>query len=332
MWLINNQTAYAAERTWLRDMTGAHVWMIAVRATFAIADSGQLSLADEQAPPLWVAQHAGAPENSSLLYEADLGYFKPSTDVTLLGSAYAPGGRAAPRVVVEMRMRDISKAVEVFGERVYTNGPVGLAMSAPVPFVSQRIRYEAAFGGTDEAHPDPTRHVRDARNPVGRGVASEPRHLWETPAHTLEYPGRSPESAGPAGFGPVACHWLPRRSYAGTYDDAWVRDRKPLLPADFDPRFALCAPRDQLVPGYLRGGEVIELIHLTPSGRLRLEVPTIRLSFTTHIDGRRVTHEGHYASVIIEPDERRLSLVLETSLPVRARDADYLDFTVIEQQ
>jgi hypothetical protein len=56
------------------------------------------------------------------------------------------------------------------------------------------------------------------------------------------------------------------------------------------------------------------------------------LSFTTHIDGRRVTHEGHYASVIIEPDERRLSLVLETSLPVRARDADYLDFTVIEQQ
>ena len=35
----------------------------------------------------------------------------------------------------------------------------------------------------------------------------------------------------------MAPHWLPRRAWAGTYDDAWRISRAPYLPADFDARF-----------------------------------------------------------------------------------------------
>jgi hypothetical protein len=46
----------------------------------------------------------------------------------------------------------------------------------------------------------------------------------------------------PAGFGPIACHWQPRVGFAGTYGDAWVANRLPLLPDDFDDRFFQSAP------------------------------------------------------------------------------------------
>jgi hypothetical protein len=140
MWMIDNQTPYAAERTWLRDTTGAHVWMVAVRATFSIAGNGQLSLADEQTAPKMIAEYSGEPGRSSLLYEADLGHIKPSTDVTLLGSAYAPGRRAASSVVAGLRLPGVSKAIEVFGERFYTAGPLGTGTSEPTPFLRQPIR------------------------------------------------------------------------------------------------------------------------------------------------------------------------------------------------
>ena len=60
-------------------------------------------------------------------------------------------------------------------------------------------------------------------------------------------------------FGPVPRDERPRRRYAGTYDAAWVADRMPLLPADFDYRFNQVAPERQIVAPYLRGDEILRL-------------------------------------------------------------------------
>ncbi len=54
----------------------------------------------------------------------------------------------------------------------------------------------------------------------------------------------------PAGFGPVPPWWRPRQQHAGTYDEAWLAERHPLLPRDFDERFWHCArPASSRRPG-----------------------------------------------------------------------------------
>ena len=74
------------------------------------------------------------------------------------------------------------------------------------------------------------------------------------PAHSIEYTSGDPASRGPAGYGPIDPGWLPRRALAGTYDDRWNRTKKPLLPDDFDPAYALSSPADQRNAKPLAGG------------------------------------------------------------------------------
>ena len=48
---------------------------------------------------------------------------------------------------------------------------------------------------------------------------------------------------------------------------------------------------------------------------LRFELPKIYLVFTTYIRGQREEHRAILATVLIEPEEKKLALVWQTSLP-----------------
>ena len=54
MWQIDNQTPFAAERGWVRDRTGAEVWLVAVKCTFDIDRDGSTAISAEQPPVLRV--------------------------------------------------------------------------------------------------------------------------------------------------------------------------------------------------------------------------------------------------------------------------------------
>jgi hypothetical protein len=105
-------------------------------------------------------------------------------------------------------------------------------------------------------------------------------------------------------------------AFAGTYDAAWMEDRQPLLPNDFDDRFYLGAPPDQQAPQYLRGGEPVVLHHLTPSGEARFLLPKVFLGFETRFyTGASEVHKTRALhTVILEPDVPRVSLVWHTAL------------------
>jgi hypothetical protein len=325
MWTLFNGTPYGADRNWTRDKDGIHWWIVAVRATFDIAPTGDLRLAEEQVPPLLAPEYFGDPEKTSLRYDSDLLAVKPATDVLLVASAHAPGGRPAATVPVSLHVGNIHKQLVVHGERVYRGS--AQSTSSPVPFVTRPIRYELAFGGMDLSDPDPANQRIDERNLVGRGVAA---HLNDRPAHSIEYAGGSPWSAGPAGFGPIDPAWLPRRALAGTYDGRWAKSKAPLLPDDYDPAYALSSPVDQRPTQPLVGGERVELINMTPQGRLLFEVPRISLEFTSAFGRRTKPHErSRLATLLIEPDERRLSVVWQSTLRVAAPEVDYLDGTAI---
>jgi hypothetical protein len=332
MWALLNKTAYAAGRNWIRDKTGAHHWLVAVKGTFDIAPTGKLTLADEQPPPVLAPEHRGDAASTSLRLDSDLLAVKPATDVLLDACAHAPNGQPAPTVPVFLRVGDVEKTLLVHGTRVYYQGALGVTTSKPLPFTTRPIHYEWAFGGTDTTDPDSRKHRIDARNPIGKGFAVDAGRLEQQVAHAIEYPNGDPKKAGPAGFGPIAGFWSPRLERAGTYDARWERSKKPFLPDDYDDRCALSSPDDQRPSARLRGGETVAIVNMTAAGTLRFELPKISLAFRTRFGGRWEEHPAALSTVLIGTESAQLSLVWQSALRVPAPDTDYLDATEIVER
>ena len=331
MWAVVNHTPYKVESTWGRDKEGIHEWIVAVKGTFDIKPDGSLKLADEQLEPLLLPEYNGEVGMSSLRYDADLVAPKPTTDVVLNGTAYAPKGRPSSGFPVSVRVGRIHKVIRVVGNRRWKRGLFGLNPSAVEPVTELPIIYERAYGGYDQRDPDPKKQSLDTRNPVGCGVVAKSNHREGQALPNFEYPNRSIKKSGPAGFGAIDSFWSPRRELNGTYDKAWEQSRRPLLPEDWDPRSLLCAPEDQHPDSHLRGGELVELINLTPTGVLRFALPKVYFTFSTRIDRRTEEHRSRLATVIIEPDHPRVIMVWLSSLSCRT-DVDYLDETIVREE
>jgi len=333
MWLLNNRTSFAAERTWVRDNLGAEVWVVAVKGSFVVQPSGKQVLDPEQADVSRAPVFRGDPESSSLLFESDLVQTKTRTDVLVEGHAYAPGGKPATTVNVRLKIAQIDKTLRVHGDRRIQAGLLGVKLSDTEPFTRMPITYERSFGGTDRKSGDPKQHQWEPRNPVGVGFARKAEDLIESLAPNIEDPGQpygSWRRDQPAGFGPIARHWMPRVKLAGTYDDTWGATRKPLLPSDFDERFYQSAPEDQQASGFLRGGELVELHNLTPDGFLSFHLPRVTLGLTTRFyDRTQAWHRADLHTVIIEPDERRFRMVWHSSLPCHHKVNKLMDTTIV---
>lgn len=335
MWMLDNRTPYKADRLWGRDKDGVHQWIVATKATYDINPDGSLELAEDQLDPIIAPEYNGDPGASSLKYDMDLTLLKPTTDVILNGTAYAPEGRPSTDFMVSMRVGPITKTLRVLGNRWYEPTAFGSRPSVMQPITKVPIVYERAYGGYDNVDPDPKNQKLDVRNPVGCGIAAHPDHLIAKPVHNFEYPNGNAEKVGPAGFGVIDHFWSPRRELAGTYDDQWNEHRKPLLPTDWKPEALMSAPADQQANSYLHGGEAVELYNLTPGGRLQFLLPKVYLTFKTRFNtlsgDRNEEHRSRLTSVIIEPDFPRVAVVWVTNLTCRT-DVDYLDVTVIREK
>jgi len=331
--MLDNQTPYAAERNWVLDKNAAKSWVVAIKATFDILPDGTTKVADKQEEPLYGEEYLGEPGKSSIRYDADLVGPKKKTDVILNGHAYAPAGKPVTETTVTMKVHTITKQLRVFGDRRWERGVLGLSMAPPEPFEKMPLIYERAFGGWDTKPEKPADQRLEARNPIGAGFAIAAEHLVDQPLPNVEDPKHLISSwrdrPPPAGFGVVASYWIPRLKYGGTYDDKWQKERLPLLPEDFDERFFQSAPEDQQVPGFLRGGEQVELTNLSPEGQLKFRLPRIYPGFVTRFGRDRVDHGARLHTVILEPDHPRVIMVWHTSLPCPNSRVDYLDQTVI---
>ena len=132
------------------------------------------------------------------------------------------------------------------------------------------LTYERAFGGIDDTDPDacptptcPTRSAAAGPGALGR-APDRPAAAQHRGA------GRARERRPGATTGRWASairarNWPPRYSYAGTYDQHWIDEVFPFLPADFDDRYYQAAPEDQWIDEP-QGGEEVVLVNLTPRG------------------------------------------------------------------
>lgn len=319
MWVLNNTTPMAAERAWVRDKDGAEVWLVAVKGTFDILPDGSTVLSEEQEDVAIAPEFTGDPQCSSLRFDTDLPHRKAATDVLVQGHVYAPNGKSATRVSAGIKVGPINKILHVSGDRTWELSAGNVSASDPVPFNKIRISYERAYGGLDVTSDDPMKHDWDKRNPAGCGFALRDRRLLGQPVPNFEDPKllirRAPKKSVPVGFGPIAGHWSPRVELTGTYDDQWERTRQPLLAEDFDERYYQCAPVDQQVPGYLKGGEDVILVNLSAGGRIRFKLPRLSVGFTTQFDdGTSEQHRGDLHTVILMPDVPKVSMVWHSHL------------------
>lgn len=319
---IKNPTRFAATLFSSPDAGGVETLFAVVKGTFTLGP--RTEEAEQQVPVLMADRFRGDPLKTSIAEPGDVSLAKPGTDVLLFGHAYGPGGRPATRAEVALRVGPVEKRVVVFGDRRW-GGTVLARISAPEPFQKMPLVWERAFGGTETPSGNGSRADGEDRNPVGTGFRSRVsgRKLEDVLLPNLEDPARLISSPGdrppPAGFGAIAPHWRPRPKYAGTYDDAWLKSRAPYLPDDFDPRFLMVAPEDQQVPGYLKGGEPVEIAGATPSGVLRCHLPARRVEVVFRLDSGEERRPANLDTVVFRPDESRLVLVWRAALPCDKR-------------
>ena len=246
----------------LLDLDGVPVAVAIVKATFTISE-GNLRLADEQLQLFPAGKALGEPGRSSYVYEPECSYYKPRTDVVLIGDAIPPAV-VGTQVEVSFSLGKLRKRAVVIGDRYWVRSFAGVYLSPPEPFERMPLTYERAFGGWDRNDPNPDRHTFVARNPVGAGFArkfgpGQDRIALpniEDPSDRITSMDSRPR---PMGFGFTNPDWQPRAALAGTYDASWVENRMPLLPVDFDPRFFNAASEGLVMEGYLVGNELVAI-------------------------------------------------------------------------
>ena len=190
----------------------------------------------------------------------DMGMPKPRGEVVVTGSCLAPRGTNRVASEVSVRVGELRKSLNIFGDRFWVNeGGIMKLITDPEPFTEMPITYEKAFGGEGFE-----------KNPLGKGIAPVilPDGRTLIPLPNIEDPGLligSPsDQPDPAGFAPLDLMWPQRMKKQGTYDEKWQRERWPNFPDDMNYEYFNTAPEDQFVTGFFAGGETVEIVNMHP--------------------------------------------------------------------
>jgi hypothetical protein len=329
----------AAEVAVALDVSGREFLVIVAKATWSIPEPGARPRPLPPQPLAASDQYYGEPGVSAMRYGADMARFKARCDVLFDACAHSPSGQPVHELLVGVEVGDarhggVHKSVRVLGARHWQGaGSRGkFKPSQPEPFTRMPLHHGFAFGGTrwyeQGGQKEGGQRLCEAQlaNPAGMGFAG-PNTLAQMlgePVPHLEHPGepvQAPDKAhAPHALSAVGRHWLPRRNWAGTYDQAWQRDVFPLLPLDFDEQFHQCAPLDQQMP-YPQGGEQVRLVNLLP-GRpdVRFTLPPMPLQVRVlRSDYSTASPQAVVDTLFFQTEERCFSAVWRASVPIKRR-------------
>jgi hypothetical protein len=311
---LDNDTGFGAVADISFDRRGRVCIVVVAAGRFDLPPAGREGTAqpsEHQPPPPLQDEYHGDPATSSLRREGQSTYTRLGTDVHLLGHAWAPYGRACVATEVHLSVGPCCLTARVTGPRRWVRDILGARASAPEPFERVALRHEFAVGGPLES-----------RNPVGRGLHGQAREAIDEPLPQLEHPAHPlrhwTERPPPVGFGPLARGWQPRAGFAGTYDTAWIEQRAPGWPDDFDLRFFQAASPPLVATPHLRGGESVRVSGTHPDGAWSFALPRIRLVARTSfrcsgLDVRPLRLDA----VEIDTDAAALTMIWRASIPVR---------------
>jgi hypothetical protein len=306
------------------EPSGRELLVVVIKGTFVLPNPGdRVRLADEQLPLTMSDTFTGEPGVSAPVYEIDFAPRKSSCDVLLVGHARAPAGTQVTRLRAGLRVGPMEKVFDVIGDRFWHAGLTGITASPPQRFAEMPVSYDRAFGGADRYSEDESEHDAYLTNPVGRGWHKHLKNSWVDgkPLPNTEVVGdpvRSPsDKYKPMALGPLGRGWPQRARYAGTYDQKWLDDVFPFLPADFDERYYQAAPEDQQVPLPTGPMEVV-LSGFTAGAVRQFVLPHFEAPI--HVfpkKGERHDCVAKLDTIMFEPDLERFSMTWRVAHPIK---------------
>ena len=329
MEIVVNSRHIAADIAVALDVAGREHLVVVAKSTWSIPLSGQRA---KPLPPQLLARadkYAGKPGESAMLYGGDFARFKPRCDVLFNACAHSADSIPTTELMVAWQVGSLRKGLRVLGERTWRSTLGVITVSSPKPFISQPLHYGFAFGGTRQYKKNQTDMLSEALldNPSGIGWAG-PKTSGDMNgqlAPNLEAVGEPISSPTgkykPAAFSAVGRHWVPRKEYAGTYDEVWQKNDFPFLPKDYDEQFNQCAPQDQQME-FPRGGEQVVLRNMM-LGRTDVRFVLPKLN-SMQVRALRSDYSSETLAAVVdtlyfEPDEQRFSAVWRVSLPIKRR-------------
>jgi hypothetical protein len=333
---------------------GAPILAVLVKRSYRIA-TGAPAVRLERAESLVPGdRHFGDPMNSTVAFESDHVPFKPSTDVVVHASAFAPGGTPAHEFVASIVIGSVRKNIVVIGDReVRYRDRADPEFTEPAAFVEMPVRYEQAYGGVD-VRSDPTMALPYARNHLGRGfvVRNAKESVDGVRLPNIEAPDDrlTPErlccghvmywerQPVPDGIGWYSKYWQPRASKAGVMpgdralEQQMRRDYARALPPEQRADYAKTALPNMdfaffngasrgLVRPRLGPGERIAFRNLHPSGdvigALPDEWPTIALDIGKETSSAQ---RGVLQTVMVRLDALEIDMVWRAAFPYPGLD------------
>ena len=320
-----NATKMLAGYTMGMKPSGREMLVVAIKGTFEFPKdpSEEPKLAEIQLPLIDADTCTGEPGFSAPIYEVDYSPTKLRCDVLLNGCAYAPDEKPVTKIQVGFKVGDLTKTFNVVGDRKWEAG-IGISPGYPSIFKKMPISYDTAFGGVDRFLKNEKKHKAYMVNPVGIGyhahIASDLVDGTPMPnTEEVDDPVKIPNHEyKPMSFGPIARAWEPRYKYAGTYDDAYMDNKFPFLPDDFNDEYFQSAPKDQQMP-FPQGGEEVLLINVSPrKTRIEFKLPSIDLPVTFFQNkGEDIEKQAVIDTIIFEPDFNLFTITWRANIDLR---------------
>jgi hypothetical protein len=323
---------------------GEHIFSVIVKRTYRIVPDGQAERAEVDRPLRQIDQYYddGDPEWSTVQYESELAPCKASTDVVVIGKAYAPRGVATEQTTVGVQVGGRKKTLRVTGNRQcrYREGAAPV-FTDPERFTEMAICYDRAYGGRDE------KSLADVpflypRNFMGAGVVlrnvkaaveglplpniEDPQDLITPERLFIGEPDRWHLQPLPQGFGWRQRTWYPRCALLGAYPafidpgTVTVEERMGLLPRNHvalakqsklrpnEAQFANGASFGMIFATF-KGDEDVVLGRLTPEGVLKFSLPADTPAIGLDLGQGMQPLAPKLHTVSIRPDDRELDLI-----------------------
>jgi len=85
-------------------------------------------------------------------------------------------------------------------------------------------------------------------------------------------------------------------------------------PAKLNIGVRILAHPDLVYPGYLKGGEPVEITNMHPGGTMTFKVPQVKLATAVTVAERSVQPQFNLETLIIEPGILKLSMVWRAAM------------------
>jgi len=343
--MSDNNKSYVWTLLPAQNPDGNYIMSAIVKRTYDIDDNGNCKPSEKQDGLISadIYYDGKDPVTASCLMESDYIPYKVATDVVVIGKAYAPKGIPVQSLFASVSVNGQTKRVIIFGNRKCSYSLLrGLKFSEPEPFTEMEIRYENAYGGVDLDSFGPDQPMIYPRNFIGKGFIvknikegldklelpniEDPDYLLTPDNIITEKMENWQTQPMPQGFGWYGKLWYPRCSYAGVLP-AYMSLYKEILEAASG-----LVPKDQVEqfkkfklpmldfkffngasPGlifpFLKGGEVISLVNMSPHGNIDIKLPDVKLKIGIDIGKGMQYPEVVLQTVCILKEQNRLYLV-----------------------